>query len=292
MHGTLKQASDAKDGRLAAVKVGQAAYQAIQADRMMDAAKDPKASASTKEAASVQIQISIGSSKSVSETKRTQQTSFGSSVMAGGNVSIVALGDKGVPGSGNLAIIGSDIAGKNVLLAATNDLLLQGQAQTSTETSKNKSSGWNVGVGIGVSGGSGGGINVFASGYAGSGSAKGNGTAYRETQVSARDTLALISGRDTLIQGAQARADKIRADVGRDMLLASQQDSDQYDAKQKQVSGGASFSFGSMTGSVNLGASQGKTKSTTTVSLSRQGYTQARVDLISMSASTRSWTEQ
>lgn len=94
MHGTLKQASDAKDGRLAAVKVGQAAYQAIQADRMMDAAKDPKASASTKEAASVQIQISIGSSKSVSETKRTQQTSFGSSVMAGGNVSIVALGDK------------------------------------------------------------------------------------------------------------------------------------------------------------------------------------------------------
>lgn len=85
-----------------------------------------------------------------------------------------------------------------------------------------------------MSGGSGGGINVFASGYAGSGSAKGNGTAYRETQVSARDTLALISGRDTLIQGAQARADKIRADVGRDMLLASQQDSDQYDAKQNR----------------------------------------------------------
>ncbi|MCF7767947.1 hemagglutinin repeat-containing protein [Achromobacter pulmonis] len=262
IQGTLQQAGDAKSGRLAAVKVGQAAYQAVQANRMMDAAKADDASVAQKDAASAQIQISLGSSKSVSETKRTQETAFGSSVMAGGNISIIALGEKGVAGSGNLSIIGSDLAGKNVLLAATNDLMLQSQAQTSTEVSTNKNSGWKVGVGIGVSdSGSGGGINIFASGYVGSGNAKGNGTTYRETQVSARDNLTLISGRDTVLEGAQARADRIRADIGRNLILASQQDSDRYDAKQKQANAGASFSFGSMTGNAYLGASIGKTKS-------------------------------
>ncbi|CUI31413.1 two-partner secretion domain-containing protein [Achromobacter dolens] len=262
IQGTLQQAGDAKSGRLAAVKVGQAAYQAVQANRMMDAAKADDASVAQKEAASAQIQISLGSSKSVSETKRTQETAFGSSVMAGGNISIVALGEKGAAGSGNLSIIGSDLAGKNVLLAATSDLMLQSQAQTSTEVSTNKNSGWKVGVGIGVSdSGSGGGINIFASGYVGSGNAKGNGTTYRETQVSARDNLTLISGRDTVLEGAQARADSIRADIGRNLILASQQDSDRYDAKQKQANAGGSFSFGSMTGNAYLGASIGKTKS-------------------------------
>ncbi|MFY2006014.1 hemagglutinin repeat-containing protein [Achromobacter xylosoxidans] len=262
VQGTLQQAGEAKDGRLAAVKVGQAAYQVVQANRMMEAAKADNASAAQKEAASAQIQISLGASKSVSETRRTQDTAFASSVMAGGDLSLMAAGEKDAAGTGNVSIIGSDLAGRNVLLAATNDLMLQSQVETATEVSTSKNSGWKVGVGIGVSdSGSGGGINIFASGYAGSGKARGNGTTHRETQVSARDNLALLSGRDTLLEGAQARADRIRADIGRNLTLASQQDSDRYDARQKQVNAGGSFSFGSMTGSAYLGASVGKTKS-------------------------------
>lgn len=262
VQGTLQQAGEAKDGRLAAVKVGQAAYQAVQANRMMDAAKADNATAARKEAASAQIQISLGASKSVSETRRTQDTAFASSVMAGGDLSLMAPGEKDAAGTGNVSLIGSDLTGRNVLLAATNDLMLQSQAETATEVSTSKNSGWKVGVGIGVSdSGSGGGINIFASGYVGSGKAHGNGTTHRETQVSARDNLALLSGRDTLLEGAQARADRIRADIGRNLTLASQQDSDRYDARQKQVNAGGSFSFGSMTGSAYLGASIGKTKS-------------------------------
>ncbi|CUR78181.1 Filamentous hemagglutinin [Achromobacter xylosoxidans] len=262
VQGTLQQAGEAKDGRLAAVKVGQAAYQVVQANRMMEAAKADNASAAQKEAGSAQIQISLGASKSVSETRRTQDTAFASSVMAGGDLSLMAAGEKDAAGTGNVSIIGSDLAGRNVLLAATNDLMLQSQVETATEVSTSKNSGWKVGVGIGVSdSGSGGGINIFASGYVGSGKARGNGTTHRETQVSARDNLALLSGRDTLLEGAQARADRIRADIGRNLTLASQQDSDRYDARQKQVNAGGSFSFGSMTGSAYLGASIGKTKS-------------------------------
>lgn len=49
-----------------------------------------------------------------------------------------------------LSIIGSDLAGRSVLLAATNDLMLQSQAETTTEVSTSKNRGWKVWVGIGV----------------------------------------------------------------------------------------------------------------------------------------------
>lgn len=129
----------------------------------MDAAKSAEATTAQTEAASAQILISVGSNKSVSETKGTQDTAFGSSIMAGGNVSIVALGEKNVAGSGNLSIVGSDVTGENVLLAATSALHLLGQAQTSTEPSTNKNSGWKVGIGVSDSGSGGGkGATVFA----------------------------------------------------------------------------------------------------------------------------------
>ncbi|WP_455818868.1 hemagglutinin repeat-containing protein [Pseudomonas cerasi] len=51
------------------------------------------------------------------------------------------------------------------------------------------------------------------------------------------------------------------ADVGRNLTLASQQDSDSYDAKQQNVSAGGSFTFGSMTGSVNINANRDKMNS-------------------------------
>ncbi|CAB3900969.1 hypothetical protein A9G00_18540 [Achromobacter xylosoxidans] len=51
---------------------------------------------------------------------------------------------------GDLSIIGSDLAGSSVLLAATNDLMRRSQAETATEVSTSKNSGWKVWVGISV----------------------------------------------------------------------------------------------------------------------------------------------
>ncbi|MDV5707763.1 cytidine deaminase-like fold-containing protein, partial [Serratia marcescens] len=50
----------------------------------------------------------------------------------------------------------------------------------------------------------------------------------------------------------------VTVDVGRDLTLQSQQDSDRYDAKQQNASAGGSFTFGSMTGSANVSASKDK----------------------------------
>jgi filamentous hemagglutinin len=45
-------------------------------------------------------------------------------------------------------------------------------------------------------------------------------------------------------------------DVGRNLTLTSEQDSDRYDSKQQNASAGGSFTFGSMSGSASVSLSQ------------------------------------
>ncbi|HDL8541647.1 TPA: VENN motif pre-toxin domain-containing protein [Yersinia enterocolitica] len=78
-------------------------------------------------------------------------------------------------------------------------------------------------------------------------------TSHRTCQV-----FTITSGRDTVLQGAQVSGETVKADVGRDLLLQSQQGSDRYDSKQQDASVGGSFNFGSMTGSASINASRDK----------------------------------
>ncbi|HHK9493900.1 TPA: hemagglutinin repeat-containing protein, partial [Escherichia coli] len=128
---------------------------------------------------------------------------------------------------------------------------------TSKLEGKNTSSGGSVGVGVGV--GSGGwGISVSASANQGKGSEKGNGTTHTETTVDAGKQLAIISGRDTTLTGAQAGGETVKVDAGRHLTLTSEQDSDRYDSKQQNASAGGSFTFGSMSGSASVSLSRDK----------------------------------
>ncbi|HDL7739365.1 TPA: VENN motif pre-toxin domain-containing protein, partial [Yersinia enterocolitica] len=90
------------------------------------------------------------------------------------------------------------------------------------------------------------------------GSESGNGLTHTETTVNAGNQLNITSGRDTVLHGAQVSGETVKADVGRDLLLQSQQDSDRYDSKQQDASVGGSFNFGSMTGSASINASRDK----------------------------------
>ncbi|MCS7493682.1 hemagglutinin repeat-containing protein [Raoultella planticola] len=134
------------------------------------------------------------------------------------------------------------------LVSAENTSLLEG---------KNDSHGGTVGVGIGV--GSGGwGSSVSASANKGKGSESGNGTTHSETTVDAGNRLTLNSGRDTTLTGAQVSGDTVIADIGRNLTLTSEQDSDRYDSKQQNTSAGGSFTFGSMSGSASVNLSKDK----------------------------------
>ncbi|HAI49972.1 MAG TPA: hypothetical protein DCM53_10430, partial [Enterobacteriaceae bacterium] len=148
-------------------------------------------------------------------------------------------------------------AGNNATLAANRDITLQSAENTQWLKGENESRGGSVGVGIGA--GSGGwGINVSASVNKGSGNERGNGTRYTETTVDAGRQVTLMSGRDTTLVGAQVNGETVKADVGRNLTLISQQDSDRYDSRQQNASAGGSFSFGSMSGSASASLSRDK----------------------------------
>ncbi|HHH2197718.1 TPA: hemagglutinin repeat-containing protein, partial [Yersinia enterocolitica] len=137
------------------------------------------------------------------------------------------------------------------------DVILQSTQETQTLDGSNKSSGGSLGIGIGAGQG-GWGINISASLNKGKGSESGNGLTHTETTVNAGNQLNITSGRDTVLHGAQVSGETVKADVGRDLLLQSQQDSDRYDSKQQDASVGGSFNFGSMTGSASINASRDK----------------------------------
>ncbi|EOL1662972.1 hemagglutinin repeat-containing protein, partial [Escherichia coli] len=204
---TVQAAKSAGNSRLEAlqgVKAALSGAQAVQAGRRADAQGADAGNNNT-----VGISLSYGSQSSKSEQQSEQTVAKGSTLTAGNNLSIQATGS-GVKGvDGDLTIQGSQIkAGNNILLQANRDVNLVSAENTSKLEGKNTSSGGSVGVGVGV--GSGGwGISVSASANQGKGSEKGNGTTHTETTVDAGKQLAIISGRDTTLTGAQAGGETV-----------------------------------------------------------------------------------
>lgn len=121
----------------------------------------------------------------------------------------------------------------------------------------NSSSGGGIGVSLGVSGPSSG-LSVFANGNKSQGNEHGDGTFWSETTVDSGGTLSMHSGRDTTLAGAQASGETVKVDAGRNLTLQSQQDSDNYDAKQTSISGGVSVAVIGSGGSANLSMSRDK----------------------------------
>ncbi|MGQ6073495.1 hemagglutinin repeat-containing protein, partial [Serratia sp. IR-2025] len=254
---SAQQARKEGDGRLNALQNTKAALSGVQAAQ---AAELDKLNTEAGKGATntVGISASYGSQSSKSETRTDSRQSQGSTLTAGQNLSITATGKNHNAQSGDITITGSQLkAGKDLSLDAARDNTLQSVQNSESTVGKNSSKGGNVGVGIGA--GSGGyGISVSAGVNAGKGHENGNGLTHTETTLDAGSNLKVTSGRDTTLTGAQASGEKVTVDVGRDLRLESEQDSDRYDAKQQNASAGGSFTFGSMTGSANVSASKDK----------------------------------
>ncbi|WP_310742617.1 hemagglutinin repeat-containing protein [Enterobacter asburiae] len=259
VNSAVQTAHDAKgesDDRLAALKATKAALSGVQASQGAEMAQingDPNSG--------IGVSVSLSSQKSKSEQHMQSDTIAGSTLNAGNNLSITATGKGKGDNSGDILIGGSQLkAGGDTALVAANDIVLGGAASTQQTTGKNSSSGGGAGVSIG-GGKSGYGIGVFANVNASKGSEKGDGTAWTETTLDSGGTVSMTSGRDAILNGAQVSGDKIVADIGRDLWMSSQQDSNDYKSTQNSAAAGGSFSFGSMTGSGYISASQDKMKS-------------------------------
>ncbi|WP_226101917.1 hemagglutinin repeat-containing protein [Dickeya oryzae] len=199
----------------------------------------------------VGISVSLGAQRASSSQSSEQSQSFASTLNAGHDISVVAR-------QGDITAVGSQLkAANSVDLNAAHAINLLSARNTESLTGSNSSSGGNIGVSFGLSN-SGAGFSVFANVNAAKGREMGSGNSWSETTVDAGQRVGLTSGGDTRLIGAQVSGDRIVADVGGDLLLASQQDNNRYDSRQTSVSAGGSFTFGTFTGSGYLSASQDK----------------------------------
>lgn len=218
--------------RLAKLDEAQAvlsAYEAYQA--ISSASKDFSSGPSL-----VKVTASIGGGTSHSDAESSSVTNDGSTLKAGGNVTIVATGSGAKDADGNAAdgditARGTQITGQNVELNAARDINLLSAQDTTHQTSQSSSSGGSVGVAF-TFGGQQNGFSVELAASAAKGRMNGDSATNRDTQVTASQTLSLTSGRDTNLRGAEVSGNTVDANVGRDLNIASPQDTNTYDSKQ------------------------------------------------------------
>ncbi|MEB1547458.1 hemagglutinin repeat-containing protein [Xanthomonas campestris pv. campestris] len=211
-----KRGSEVEDDRLKALYAAKTAY------AVSDAVSAYQAPPTSGGQDAVSLKIALGASSASSKTTTHDETTGGSRILSDGNVTIAAT-------DGDLNVIGSQINGQNVTLAAANNLNLLSNKETNTSKSENKNGGGEIGVSVGTTTG------FYVSAYAGKGSAKGNSELHTESVVTAKDTLTLASGNDTTIKGAQAIGDTVLAKIGGDLLIQSEQDTEDYKSKQQQA---------------------------------------------------------
>ncbi|MCP3706217.1 hemagglutinin repeat-containing protein [Paraburkholderia sp. CNPSo 3274] len=196
------------------------------------------------------IKVSIGSSKSQSQSSEDMTTQRGSNVAAGGTAAFVAKGD-GTPGSGNVTIAGSNVSANDVLLAAKNQVNVVNTTNTDSTRSSNSSSSASVGVQYTL----GGGFGVSAAMANAHGDANSDAAIQNASHVNGTNSVTVISGGDTNITGSQVNGGKVIADVGGNLNIASVQDVTNSAAHQSSAGGGFTISQGG--GSASFSAQNG-----------------------------------
>lgn len=247
---TAQSAKQSSDSRLAVLQGTQAVLSGVQAGQAV-ALDQAKGDSDKRNNNTIGVSASIGSQSSKSSSHMESETTTGSTLSAGNNVTIKATGS-------DITVAGSQIkAGKDVTLDAARDVNLISSQDTQQTTGKNSSSGGSLGVGVGVGSG-GAGISISANANSSKGHEKGNGVWQNETTVDAGNRVTINTGRDATIAGAQVSGEAVVADIGRDLTIASTQDSDHYNSKQSSVSGGVGYTFGAGTASGSINASRDK----------------------------------
>ena len=188
----------------------------------------------------INIQVGIGSSKNVAESKLERHTYSGGTIDSDGTVLIHANSADSI--KGNITAIGEQIKGENVQLAASNTINLEAGSNTQRIETNSKSSGWNVSANIGMR--TGGLVGWSASAYKGTENGIEDSTTHTGTHVVGSNNVSITSGNDTNLIGSTISGKSVTANVGNNLTVESLQDSQIYHetSKSKGLSiSGANF---------------------------------------------------
>ena len=208
LQGQINAAGDTQSSRMQALAAANSALAVTDIQQQLQGGQ----------ASDFNLNISLGSSESRSNSTSDSDTARGSSLIAGGNLAIHALGEG--EGEGNIIVQGSQLdAGNQVLLNAAQDINLLASADTTSNRSSHSSSSTSAGIGIGASG-----INLNLDAHRAQGHGNGDSTTYNNTQLTAGNEITLNSGGDTTLQGAVVSAPQITANIGGNLTIESLQD--------------------------------------------------------------------
>ncbi|WP_321859239.1 hemagglutinin repeat-containing protein, partial [Paraburkholderia tropica] len=190
------------------------------------------------------IKVSVGSSKSESQSSEDQTMQRGSNVVAGGTAAFVATG-------GDLTIAGSNVSANDVVLGAKNQVNVINTTDTDSTRSSNSSSSASIGVQYTA----GGGFGVSAAMSNAHGDANSDASIQNASHVNGANSVTVVSGGDTNIIGSQINGRQIAADVGGNLNIVSVQDVTNSAAHQSSTGGGFTISQGG--GSASFSAQNG-----------------------------------
>ena len=241
---SVKHATEVEDKRLGALI-------AIKGYKDADKAiKNIKSNGGGKVTENLSINVSLGTTKSKSESNSTTTVANGSEVKAGGDVNVTST-------KKDINITGSNVEGKDVTLNAKENLNITASKNTNKTEQSSKSSSASVGVGIGIDG-----TKYSVSGSMSKGEVSANGTSYNESNIKAEKDLTFASGNDTNIKGGKLSGEKVTGSVGGNLNIESKQDSNNYKESNKSV--GVSVGLGSnkaVSGSASVGKIDSKYES-------------------------------
>ena len=201
------------------------------------------------------IHVSIGSSKSRSETTFNRRNYAGGKLVSDEGITLVAKPN--MQDKGNIVAVGETIRGKSVALEASKDISLLAATNTSEKRVAYDSKGWSIGANLSVNGG---GLLGLDANY-NQGMERGNTfkTTHTGTVIQA-DQVNLHSGKDTTIAGSKVYGDSVTAEIGGNLTIKSLQDTETYRGKSKNAGFSVSTN-GLQLGSVSAEYTKGTMKS-------------------------------
>ena len=251
--GAAKSKADDRTRALQGLAAGAQAYQL--ADSVGKVADAVKNQTGQQGAVLLSVEAGFGFKTAGKEQNQHYRQSQQSSLKAGGDINIRSR-------EGDITVQGSNItAGDTIRLDSARDIRLQSAQDSQHQDGKNRNAGVQVGVGVSV--GAQTGVYIYAEAAYGKGKNRTDSQTHQNTLLQS-DKLQLSSKGNTVLNGAQAHARRIDADVGGTLHIESPQDTVEQESKQSggriraQVALGTAWS---VSGNYNQSKASGHSRS-------------------------------
>ena len=212
-----------------------------------DIQKDQKTDKAINKNNAVGINISLGSTGWKDHAETVTEEAKGSRITAGRTAAVIAKED--------LVVKGSTVNAQDIHLTAGNNIHILSSENKSTTIEDYKAKSGSIGASI-----SKGGYGIGASYGKGKGQTEETTLTHTPSDITAKDTVSLSSGNDTLIRGGTVKGNKVTANAGR-MSIESEQDKKNYKETSKTSGLSVSYTPGS---AVTVSGGKGKTNTDST----------------------------